>query len=79
MMPTGMIRIETAVTDLAVSILVLLDDAYRQLDRNTVIRGIDKFQSLFFWMMPTGKYFKNIESSKNIVSILVLLDDAYRR
>jgi len=36
------------------------------------------FQSLFFWMMPTGHVRSDFIVRRNVVSILVLLDDAYR-
>ena len=36
------------------------------------------FQSLFFWMMPTGYVTRKVCLSLLVVSILVLLDDAYR-
>ena len=61
-----------------VSILVLLDDAYR-LEPHT--QSADQwmgFQSLFFWMMPTGSSLFSFLCFKISVSILVLLDDAYR-
>ena len=39
---------------IAVSILVLLDDAYRpDIDQEKAFAAL-WFQSLFFWMMPTG-------------------------
>ena len=41
--------------------------------------GREKFQSLFFWMMPTGIKIALIASNSALVSILVLLDDAYRQ
>ena len=37
-----------------VSILVLLDDAYRLHAADATGIKLWKFQSLFFWMMPTG-------------------------
>ena len=37
-----------------VSILVLLDDAYRHSDELEKADLLAEFQSLFFWMMPTG-------------------------
>ena len=36
------------------------------------------FQSLFFWMMPTGINTSLFLLKSSAVSILVLLDDAYR-
>jgi len=38
-----------------------------------------EFQSLFFWMMPTGLSFRVRQRPCSRVSILVLLDDAYRQ
>ena len=85
-----------------VSILVLLDDAYRlavkcvYADRTycfnpcssgwclpaediaSRITSLVPFQSLFFWMMPTGKGNNFWKHFLLHVSILVLLDDAYR-
>ena len=61
-----------------VSILVLLDDAYRPGDPNLMKIIEAEFQSLFFWMMPTGYAFVYSQESNIFVSILVLLDDAYR-
>ena len=62
----------------AVSILVLLDDAYRLEERGQDPELYPRFQSLFFWMMPTGWRILDIVSDISEVSILVLLDDAYR-
>ena len=63
---------------LRVSILVLLDDAYRlKMGKAERIIAL-MFQSLFFWMMPTGLFGKGIHCGAMKVSILVLLDDAYR-
>ena len=61
-----------------VSILVLLDDAYRRLDHTVETELLIEFQSLFFWMMPTGKSLLGFSLPQIPVSILVLLDDAYR-
>ena len=44
--------------------------------RKSIVAG---FQSLFFWMMPTGGVLQFAELIGYKVSILVLLDDAYRR
>ena len=62
-----------------VSILVLLDDAYRQVSDRFNYSILSWFQSLFFWMMPTGKTWLAVSPDNIAVSILVLLDDAYRR
>ena len=77
-MPTGTAICSIPEPVFQVSILVLLDDAYR---RN--IRCINRelkiqFQSLFFWMMPTGLLSFCHQGMSIRVSILVLLDDAYR-
>ena len=103
MMPTGQAKEKKKLESLNVSILVLLDDAYRP----SRVAGTDfqricfnpcssgwclpastwyllrsaayRFQSLFFWMMPTGTILITFTSLPPIVSILVLLDDAYRQ
>ena len=62
-----------------VSILVLLDDAYRLLAMLSSPSPKILFQSLFFWMMPTGALDDGARLPYRPVSILVLLDDAYRR
>ena len=62
-----------------VSILVLLDDAYRLLALDIFLFQEPEFQSLFFWMMPTGMVLVAGNVRSIYVSILVLLDDAYRR
>ena len=41
--------------------------------------GSGVFQSLFFWMMPTGTISCVVQNLHTTVSILVLLDDAYRQ
>ena len=61
-----------------VSILVLLDDAYRLAHTGHTNFPTKKFQSLFFWMMPTGIKYSIGPYCNFGVSILVLLDDAYR-
>ena len=61
-----------------VSILVLLDDAYRHFNLPSALHSSPLFQSLFFWMMPTGKCRHRYKRGHTKVSILVLLDDAYR-
>ena len=63
-----------------VSILVLLDNAYRPKIRRYPKARREGFQSLFFWIMPTGAdaRFREIVAISQ-VSILVLLDNAYRR
>ena len=43
-----------------VSILVLLDDAYRPFWFVSILYQLFQFQSLFFWMMPTGKELSEI-------------------
>ena len=55
MMPTG--KLSGSVFDgiQDVSILVLLDDAYRHDVFIKTITSSNTFQSLFFWMMPTGR------------------------
>ena len=63
---------------LVVSILVLLDDAYRQYAPPPSEVLLLRFQSLFFWMMPTGSKLSRSFIGSFSVSILVLLDDAYR-
>ena len=52
-MPTGLRVPAELLMDVYVSILVLLDNAYR---RYTFLGGdaLEEFQSLFFWIMPTG-------------------------
>ncbi len=62
-----------------VSILVLLDNAYRQYLPRVLDEGEEVFQSLFFWIMPTGQEQVYSPSLDPTVSILVLLDNAYRR
>ena len=62
-----------------VSILVLLDDAYRLEELKQEEKFLAGFQSLFFWMMPTGIALGGVITQILEVSILVLLDDAYRR
>ena len=47
-------------------------------ERCVIDRGIIWFQSLFFWMMPTGPGTRVVLGKLFNVSILVLLDDAYR-
>ena len=53
-MPTGAGRLFGSMERAEVSILVLLDDAYRSGNTWDNLSSI-VFQSLFFWMMPTGK------------------------
>ena len=77
-MPTGTQALTRALSALTVSILVLLDDAYRQSTRPFNCLDDMSFQSLFFWMMPTGGPVLIMEIRNLVVSILVLLDDAYR-
>ena len=78
MMPTGVKDRVLAVNKRFVSILVLLDDAYRPAKYLTGRLKPERFQSLFFWMMPTGSGALSIPDYADNVSILVLLDDAYR-
>ena len=66
------------IAEAIVSILVLLDDAYRQEGPGLIIGKVIEFQSLFFWMMPTGQCEHHPLLCLHQVSILVLLDDAYR-
>ena len=54
MMPTGSLSIPFLIFAKAVSILVLLDDAYRPNFLSILREKSRGFQSLFFWMMPTG-------------------------
>ena len=54
MMPTGEIPTMIDIAHLEVSILVLLDDAYRPRFCLNFSSSSSQFQSLFFWMMPTG-------------------------
>ena len=101
-LPASFLRLWGRLLD-EVSILVLLDDAYRQLfyfsrfnaissfnpcssgwclpaeEKTKFIGRSIKFQSLFFWMMPTGPLIRQCWEALSLVSILVLLDDAYRR
>ena len=79
MMPTGEIHFTYSAVIIRVSILVLLDDAYRQIDSLFYLGCIAMFQSLFFWMMPTGTCGLFGCVLLLPVSILVLLDDAYRQ
>ena len=54
MMPIGE-ETQTKINDLEkVSILVLLDDAYRPATVVWALHFLKMFQSLFFWMMPIG-------------------------
>ena len=78
-MPTGLGGELQASDPEAVSILVLLDDAYRLLPSLSSFLKHSLFQSLFFWMMPTGGFWQTRAFCYVVVSILVLLDDAYRR
>ena len=61
-----------------VSILVLLDDAYRLIEGYAAVFNT-WIQSLFFWMMPTGIKGLLFLLFNPMDSILVLLDDAYRQ
>ena len=55
MMPTGATDTWMSHQEQIVSILVLLDDAYRLVVITSKGNYIPWFQSLFFWMMPTGR------------------------
>ena len=78
MMPTGNLECHLKLVQITVSILVLLDDAYRPKCPTLVAESVKVFQSLFFWMMPTGAEGFKDDVVLVLVSILVLLDDAYR-
>ena len=54
MMPTGYEFRAHSLEGIKVSILVLLDDAYRHAGLDFTPEDLKMFQSLFFWMMPTG-------------------------
>ena len=56
MMPTGILYGRFYSRFIAVSILVLLDDAYRLSQDWLGPTMRRQFQSLFFWMMPTGMF-----------------------
>ena len=67
MMPTGYVRYGKYGKNCGVSILVLLDDAYRLIVRYDDDSGIKQFQSLFFWMMPTGLRAEQGEKKQKIM------------
>ena len=62
MMPTGQLRCDILKVLSFVSILVLLDDAYRPDTWEVALSSGGEFQSLFFWMMPTGYTWTKLRS-----------------
>ena len=79
MMPTGLMDLQIAFGHCQVSILVLLDDAYRQKVWPSCLPGY--FVSILVLLDDAYRLFYDLNGNKiaHQVSILVLLDDAYRQ